>query len=186
MRVTLPAIVALALALSADAVSVGAALGLRYRRPRQIFRLSFHFGLFQALMPLMGALMGRFMLRHVERWDHWIAFALLALLGVRMIRTGVHGSERRGDSIDLTRGFSLIGLSVAVSIDALAAGITLPALGAPIAFSVALIGIVTAVATCVAILLARFVTNWFGARLEIVAGLVLIGLGMNIVFEHIG
>jgi putative Mn2+ efflux pump MntP len=177
-------ILLLALALSADAFSVGAVLGLRYRRPRQIFRLSFHFGLFQALLPLLGAFLGEYVLTHVARWDHWIAFGLLAFLGVRMIRAGSGGRERRAESIDLTRGLSLIGFSLAVSIDALAAGITLPAMGAPIVFSVAVIGVVAATATLAAILLAGSIGKRMGSRVETAAGVVLIGLGLKIVADH--
>jgi putative Mn2+ efflux pump MntP len=183
---TLLEILILALALSADAFSVAAALGTRYRRPRQVFRLSFHFGLFQALLPLVGAFCGSAMLIHIERWDHWLVFGLLSLLGIRMIRTGRHGDRRRAESVDLTRGFSLIGFSLAVSIDAFAAGITLPAVGAPIVLSVVIFGVVTALASLVAIMLARTVAGRLGARVEIVAGLVLIALGLKILADHLG
>ncbi|MBN2369043.1 MAG: manganese efflux pump [Vicinamibacteria bacterium] len=180
-----PEILLLALALSADAFSVAAVLGLRYRQPRQVFRVSFHFGLFQALLPLAGALLGGFMLTHIERWDHWIAFGLLALLGIRMMRSGVRGSGQRTESVDLTRGLSLVGFSLAVSIDAFAAGITLPAVGAPIALSVVLFGVVTAMASLVAIALARSVAGRLGSRVEVAAGVVLIGLGLKILADHL-
>ena len=115
-------IVLLSLALAADAFSVGAALGLRYHRPREVFRVAFHFGLFQALLALVGALVGGALLGAIAGVDHWVAFGLLAALGGRMIWSGWRGGESEAPSVDLTRGWSLVGLSLAVSIDALAAG----------------------------------------------------------------
>jgi putative Mn2+ efflux pump MntP len=181
-----PEILLLSLALAADAFSVGAALGLRYHRPREVFRVAFHFGLFQALLPLIGALLGGALLASVESVDHWIAFGLLALLGSRMIWSGLHDSPDRATGVDLTRGWSLVGLSVAVSIDALAVGITLPAAGAPIALAVTTIGVVAGLATLAAMRFAGSIARHTGSRVEIVAGLVLIGLGVKILLEHTG
>ena len=172
----------LSLALAADAFSVGAALGLRYREPRQVFRLSFHFGLFQALLPLAGALLAGRLLALVERWDHWIAFGLLTFLGGRMLWAGFHPDHDEGDVEDLTRGWSLVGFSLAVSIDALAVGFTLPATGTPILLSVTTFGIVAALATLIAMRLAGPIAQRLGTRVEIVAGLVLIGLGVRIIY----
>jgi putative Mn2+ efflux pump MntP len=177
-------ILLLSLALAADAFSVGAALGLRYRKPRQVFRISFHFGLFQALLPLLGALLGGALLVHVESVDHWIAFGLLALLGARMIRSGLRGDHDDAAEVDLTRGWSLVGLSVAVSIDALAAGITLPTVGAPIGLAVTSFGLVAGLATLLAMRLAGPIALRIGSRVEIVAGVVLIGLGLKILNDH--
>jgi putative Mn2+ efflux pump MntP len=179
-------ILLLALALAADAFSVGAALGLRYRKPREVFRIAFHFGLFQALLPLLGALLGGALLVYVESLDHWIAFGLLALLGSRMIWSGLHDDPDRAMSADLTRGWNLVGLSLAVSIDALAAGITLPAADAPIGLAVTMFGLVAGLATLVAMRFAGSIARHIGSRVEIVAGLILIGLGVKIVLEHTG
>jgi len=179
-------ILLLALALAADAFSVGAALALRYRASRQVFRVAFHFGLFQALLPLLGALLGSALLVHVERFDHWVAFGLLALVGGRMIWSGLHGESERTTSVDLTRGWSLIGLSVAVSIDALAVGITLPAAGAPVGLAVTTFGVVAGLATFVAMRLVAPFARRLGGRIEVVAGLVLIALGIKILQDHTG
>jgi len=175
----------LAFALAADAFTVGAALGLRYRSARQTFRLAFHFGLFQALMPLIGATAGSLLLHSVEAWDHWIAFLLLTILGLRMIRAGWASEDASDDGRDLTRGFSLVAFSVAVSIDALAAGLALPAAAVPIFPTVLLIGTVTGFATVVAIRLAGSIARRLGSRLEVVAGVVLILIGVRIVAAHI-
>jgi putative Mn2+ efflux pump MntP len=176
-------ILLLALALAADAFSVGAALALRYQTARQVFRVAFHFGLFQALLPLLGALIGGAL---VERVDHWVAFGLLALVGGRMIWSGLHEDSRRAGSTDLTRGWSLVGLSVAVSIDALAVGITLPATGAPVGVAVTTFGVVAGLATLVAMRLVAPFARRLGGRVEVVAGLVLIALGVKTLQDHIG
>jgi putative Mn2+ efflux pump MntP len=147
-------ILLLSLALAADAFSVGAALGLQHRGHREILRVALHFGIFQALLPLVGALLGGALLSWVEGADHWIAFGLLAFLGGRMIRSGLRDESAEVAEADLTRGWSLVGLSLAVSIDALAAGITLPATGAPIGPAVAIIGVVTGLATLAAMKMA--------------------------------
>lgn len=179
-------ILLLSLALAADAFSVGAAVGLRYRRPREVFRVAFHFGLFQALLPLVGVLLGGALLSWVEGADHWIAFGLLAFLGGRMIRSGLRNGPAELADADLTRGWSLVALSLAVSVDALAAGITLPAAGAPIGPAVVIIGVVAGLATLAAMKMAGPIARRVGTRVEVVAGLVLIGLGLRILHEHTG
>ncbi|RPH96606.1 manganese efflux pump [candidate division KSB1 bacterium] len=183
---TLLEIFILALALSADAFSVGAAVGLRHPGARQVFRLSFHFGLFQSLMSLAGALAGAFLLSFVESSDHWIVMALLVAIGARMIYAAWKGDAEKYADTDLTRGFSLIGLSLAVSIDALGAGVSLPASNANIPVAVAVIGLVSAAATFCAMRLADKVRAWMGRRCEIIAGIVLILLGIWTPINHLG
>ena len=179
-------ILILALALSADAFSVGAAVGLRHSGPRQVFRLSFHFGLFQSLMSLAGALVGSLFVRYVESCDHWIVFALLTLIGLRMIYLSVKGEAERLADADLTRGLSLVVLSLAVSVDALGAGVSLPAAGANIPTAIIAIGVVSALATVCAMRLADKVRAWIGKRCEIAAGIVLILLGAWTLINHLG
>jgi putative Mn2+ efflux pump MntP len=181
-----PEILLLSLALAADAFSVGAALGLRYRGPREVFRVAFHFGLFQALLPLLGALVGGALLVFVESVDHWIAFSLLSLIGGRMVWSGFQRDAEREVSVDLTRGWSLLGLSLAVSIDALAVGITLPAAGAPVGTAIVMFGLVAGLATLGAMRFASVIAGRAGGRVEILAGLVLIGLGLRILHVHTG
>ena len=179
-------ILILAFALSADAFSVGAAVGLRHPGARQVFRLSFHFGLFQSLMSLAGALAGLLFVRYVESCDHWIVFALLTLIGLRMIYLSVKSEPARLAEADLTRGWALIGLSLAVSVDALGAGVSLPAAGAHIPAAVIVIGVVSALATLCAMRLADKMRAWVGRRCEIVAGIVLILLGAWTLVDHLG
>lgn len=179
-------IVILALALAADAFSVGAAVGISHRKFRQVFRLSFHFGLFHALLPLLGMLLGSICLSFVQGWDHWVVFGLLALIGGRMIFEGVRNEKSRKDTLDFTKGLKLVGLSIVVSIDSFAAGVSLVVTGAPIALSVGIIGLIAALATAIAMLAAGFVSRWIGKRCDIVAGVVLIGLGFKFLLEHLG
>ncbi|NQU65971.1 MAG: manganese efflux pump [SAR324 cluster bacterium] len=179
-------IVLLGFALAADSFTVGATVGLKHRRPRQIFRLSFHFGLFQGLFPLLGALAGTFLLSFMEAWDHWIVFVILTFLGIRMIIGAFKDESDQHAKIDLTKGSSLIGLSTAVSIDALAAGISLSIADAPIAISVTIIGLVSVLATAFAMIAAKFAARWVGKKGEAVAGIVLIGLGLKTLNDHMG
>jgi putative Mn2+ efflux pump MntP len=173
-------IMLLALALAVDAFTVGAAVGLRHGDRPQIFRLSWHFGVFQALMPLIGAQVGRVSARLIGGWDRWVAFGLLAFIGARMVWGSFkpEGERVRGD---LTRGLSLVGLSIAVSIDALAAGFSLGVGEASIALSVVIIGVVAAVLTAVGMLIGGRLRGWVGKRCELAAGVVLIGLGIKVV-----
>lgn len=177
-------ILLLSLALSADAFTVAASVGVRHRGARQISRLTFHFGLFQSLLTLLGALAGSLFVAVMAAYDHWIAFTLLSLVGMHMIYTARKSRTQQFANVDLTKGLSLVGLSLAVSLDALAAGAGLPAVRASLSIAVVMIGVTTAVATLVAMLLAGRMANHLGKWLEMVAGLVLIGLGVWTLFSH--
>ncbi|RMF42991.1 MAG: manganese efflux pump, partial [Deltaproteobacteria bacterium] len=124
---------AVALAMDAFAVALGTSLALPRLTGRHLFRLGWHFGLFQALMPIAGWLAGLTVQRWIVAIDHWIAFGLLLFIGGRMIREAIAGEEERSET-DPTRGWSLVLLSVATSIDALAVGLTLAMLGVSIWF----------------------------------------------------
>lgn len=183
---SLPELAAVALALAADAFSVGVAVGLTRRSKRERFRLSFHFGLFQAIMPLLGALAGAALVSRIEAWDHWLAFGLLAVIGGRMILQAAGGGEVRADAGDPTRGLRLVGLSIAVSVDALAVGFTLGLEDVSIPLAVALIGATAAALTLVGMLLAGSFASRLGRRAETFAGVVLVAIGAKIVLEHLG
>ena len=176
----------LSLALAADAFSVGAAVGLRHRGARPMFRLAFHFGLFQSLFAGIGVLAGGTFTSVIKGWDHWVAFGLLAVLGLKMIRGAFRKDEKQQDGArDPTRGMSLVGFSAAVSIDAMAVGIGLAALHAPMALALSLIGFTSAAATLAAMLLAGGIASRVGSKMEPAAGLVLIGIGLKILIEHL-
>ncbi|MBN2430448.1 MAG: manganese efflux pump [Acidobacteria bacterium] len=169
----------LALALATDAFSVGAAVGLHHRRPRQIFRLSWHFGIFQSLMAFLGWLAGRIVVQYIGEWDHWLAAGVLILLGLHLAWEGWR-NEPSLHSADLTRGFAMVGLSMAVSIDALAAGLGLAVLQTPLWLTITLIGLVALAATAVSMLMAARIARYLGRYGGLAAGLVLIVLGIRV------
>lgn len=173
----------LALALAMDAFAVALTQGARFRPSAAGgFAIAATFGVFQALMPLAGWAIGAVALVYVEAVDHWIAFGLLAFLGVRML--GGHVGE--GEAAQSLTGRALLLAGVATSIDALAAGITLPALGVTPWLAAALIGLVTFVMSGAGVMLGRVAGDRWGAWAERAGGVILIGLGVKILAEHSG
>ncbi|MFO6430759.1 manganese efflux pump MntP family protein [Erythrobacter sp. W302b] len=173
----------LALALAMDAFAVALTQGARFRpSPRGGLAIALTFGVFQALMPLAGWVIGAVALIYVEAVDHWIAFGLLTFLGVRML--GGHVGEE--EAARALTGRTLLIAGVATSIDALAAGITLPTLGLSPWLAVALIGIVTFVMSGAGVVLGRRAGDHWGEWAERIGGVILIGLGVKILAEHSG
>lgn len=178
----------MAAALSTDAFAVAIVTGLSLdpMGRRHVFRLSFHFGLFQALMPILGWGAGAAVRSYIADYDHWVAFALLLFVGVRMAVGAVLGSEATNTPLDPTRGWNLVLLSVATSIDALAVGLSLGMIRAGILLPAAVIGMTTAGLTALGMRLGRTIGVLWGRRVEVAGGLVLIGIGAKIVIDHIG
>ena len=179
--------IAVGLAMDAFAVSLGAGATSFARGRRARFRLAFHFGLFQALMPIAGWLLGSSVARYISSVDHWIAFGLLALVGGRMVRDGFAGGERPPDtSRDPSRGMTLVLLSVATSIDALAVGLTLAMLEVTIWHAAAVIGVVTGALSLAGIALGNRFGTLLGRRMEVAGGFILIAIGLRILVGHLG
>ncbi len=177
--------IAVALAMDAFAVALGAGITLTSVTPRHLFRLGFHFGLFQALMPVLGWLAGMSIHRWISAFDHWVAFVLLVLVGVRMIReAGSNNAPGAKRPSDPTRGWTLLVLSVATSIDALAVGLSLAALGVAIWAPALLIGIVCAALTVAGMLLGSKIGALWGKKVEIFGGVLLILIGIRILADH--
>lgn len=173
----------LALALAMDAFAVALTQGAKFRPDaRGGLAIALTFGVFQALMPLAGWLIGAVALVYVEAVDHWIAFGLLAFLGMRMLGGHV-GDEEASHALT---GRALLLAGVATSIDALAAGITLPTLGVTPWIAVALIGLVTFAMSGVGVVLGRRAGDHLGEWAERIGGVILIGLGVKILAEHSG
>lgn len=182
----LPTIFLLAVVLGLDAFAVALSAGASLGRVtgRQMFRLSFHFGLFQFMMPVLGWLAGAQFVGAIGRVDHWIAFGLLAFIGGRML----HASFRpEGEKIatDMTRGLTLVSLSVATSIDALAVGLSLALLKVAVLLPSAIIGLVAAAMTVAGMRLGQRGSARIGRHMERIGGIVLIGIGIRIVIEHL-
>jgi putative Mn2+ efflux pump MntP len=177
---------ALALAMDAFAVSLGLGLRLRPATGAQTFRLAFHFGLFQFLMPVIGWTAGEGFVRHIGGYDHWVAFGLLVAVGGKMILESLRREARirAGDS-DPTRGLSLFILSIATSLDALAVGLTLAALHLDIVYPAAVIGVVAFFMTVTGMKLGPLLGKVIGKRAELMGGVILILIGLKILSEHL-
>jgi putative Mn2+ efflux pump MntP len=177
------AAIALALALAMDAFAVALTQGAKFRPGlRGGLAIAVTFGVFQALMPLAGWVIGAVALIYIEAVDHWIAFGLLTFLGVRML--GGHVGEEEA-SHALT-GRALLVAGVATSVDALAAGITLPTLSIAPLTAAALIGLVTFALSGAGVMLGRLAGDRWGAWAERAGGVILIALGAKILAEHSG
>ena len=178
--------IAVALAMDAFAVSVSAAATLPAVTWRHYFRLSFHFGLFQFLMPVVGWALGLSVRSYIETWDHWIAFAMLALVGLNMLREAWFGEEEESSSGDPSRGLQLVMLAVATSIDAMAVGLSFAMLGVSVWWPAAVIGLVCAAITATGVKLGRLLgsSSFLGNKASVLGGLVLIGIGLKILHEH--
>ena len=177
--------IAVGLAMDAFAVSIAVGLTLKQVSLRQTFRLSYHFGLFQALMPIAGWLAGRSIARWISPFDHWIAFGLLAAIGGKMIYEAVAGDEEEDTPKDPTKGASLVVLSVATSIDALAVGLSLALLGVDIWYPALVIGLVAVAFTATGLHLGKRFGALLGRRVEIFGGATLIAIGVRILVEHL-
>jgi putative Mn2+ efflux pump MntP len=177
--------IAIGLAMDAFAVSIAVGLSLKQVSLRQTFRLSYHFGLFQALMPIVGWLAGR----SVERWispvDHWIAFGLLAVIGGKMIYEALTEDVEDEQRKDPTKGASLVVLSVATSIDALAVGLSLALLGVEIWYPALVIGLVALIFTATGLHLGKRFGALLGRRMEVIGGGILLAIGVRILIEHL-
>jgi manganese efflux pump family protein len=179
-------VIAFGLAMDCFAVSLGIGATPKPLTPRSIFRLSFHFGLFQTGMTLLGWLLGNTAVNLIGGFDHWIAMLLLAWVGGRMLLEGFSKHEENAveEFTDPTRGSSLVMLSVATSIDALGVGLSLGLLKQNVLIASLLIGAVTLVVSIAGLLGGSQLSSRFGKRVEVLGGLVLIAIGIRIVLTH--
>lgn len=178
-----------ALALAMDSFTVAIAAGLILKRVKlgNFLTIAFFFGLFQALMPLMGWAGSVYFYNLIENYDHWIAFAILVFLGVKMIREGVQDEEEH--HFDPTRLATVLVLSVGVSIDALAVGISFTCIGmntlASLVFPLIAIGLASFVLALGGCFIGSLVGNKLRLPVEPLGGVVLILLGIKILCEHL-
>ncbi len=184
--------IAIALAMDAFAVSISISASLKDVHTRQIFRLSFHFGLFQAIMPVLGWYTGNFFGQWFLSYDHWIAFFILWAIGGKILyQTLFEKEENHSQTLtegvvkDPTRGISLIMLSIATSIDAYAVGLSFAFIGVSIWFPSFWIGITAGFLTLVGMQIGSYVGRKFGKSMEIVGAILLFSIGIKILFEHL-
>jgi putative Mn2+ efflux pump MntP len=183
-------LLALALAADATAVSITAGIAAKRVRLRDALFLGGSFGVAQGLMPVLGWAVGRRFSSEIEAWDHWLVLVLLGGIGAKMIVDGVRAWRAKDDpSKDApTNPFAprnVLLMSVATSIDALAAGVTLPLLDVHIVIAAIVIAAVTFVLCVLGALLGRRLGVRLGPRLDIAGGLILIGLGIKTVIDHV-
>ena len=176
-------LIALSMAMDAFAVSLGSGVKIG-PGPRPLFRIAFHFGLFQAVMPVVGWLFGNSIEPYIKNYDHWVAFGLLVFVGLRMIRSGLSKDEEETLK-DPSRGMTMVMLSIAVSIDALAIGLSLSLLGITIWTPALVIGLVTGALSLIGLRVGNGFGQRYGKPVEVLGGLVLIGIGIRIVMSHI-
>lgn len=176
-------LLAVGLAMDAFAVSLAAGGHKDVVGFRPMFRLSFHFGFFQFLMPVLGWALGVRLAEAIHSFDHWLAFGLLAFVGGRMIYAGLSTAAEVVSS-DPSRGLTLIGLCVATSIDALAVGMSLAFIRVNIWYPSVVIGVVTAGLSLVGLRLGNRVGKLVGRRMEVVGGILLLLIGLKILASH--
>jgi putative Mn2+ efflux pump MntP len=179
--------IAVGMAMDTFAVAIAVSVKLRKASGRQLFRLSFHFGWFQFMMPVVGWFAGAALTGWLGTWDHWIAFGLLAFIGGKMVYESFTQFQEaeRGAGGDPTRGVSLVLLSVATSIDALAVGFSFSLLKVTIWQPAVVIGAVTGLLTLLGMRIGSRLGARLGKRMELAGGLVLIGTGLKILLEHL-
>ena len=175
--------IAVGLSMDAFAVSICKGLSVRRLRPRHNLICGLYFGGFQALMPVIGWLLGRQFESLIKSVDHWIAFALLVLIGANMIREAVKNEEE-----NLNDSFSpktMLPLAVATSIDALAVGVTFAFLDVEIVPAVSMIGATTFILSAIGVKIGNVFGTKYKSKAELVGGIVLIAMGIKILIEHL-
>lgn len=175
-----------AIALSMDALSVSVINGFTIKKLhfQHAFRIAFSFGLFQALMPLIGWAAGRTFSVYIEKYDHWVAFLLLLFIGSKMIFESFSMDEEC-DSKSCLHLPTLLLLSIATSIDALAVGLSFAFLRISIIQPVLIIGLVTFVICLCGVYIGNKIGHFFEKKLELAGGIILILIGLKILIEHL-
>ena len=185
-------VIALGLSMDAFAVSISKGLAMRAFRWKQALAIACCFGLFQGIMPAIGYVVGLQFSQMIQNWDHWIAFALLVLIGVNMIREGVSSDDEPAPSLISLK--HLLTLGVATSIDALAVGVSFAFLSVDIVLAVFIIGLITFVISFIGLITfvisfigvksGHFLGKKFKSKAEIFGGLVLLVMAVKILHEH--
>ncbi len=187
--------IAVGVAMDVFAVSLGIGCAGQATTARAKFRLAFHFGLFQGGMTLLGYLLGSTVVNLIAGFDHWVAFILLVFVGGKMIKEGVEkdSMEKESSAMDLadersrgdpSRGGTLVLLSIATSIDALAVGLSMAMIQAAIAGASLIIGLTSSGFSLVGTRWGCELGERFGKRMEVIGGLILIGIGLRILVTH--
>lgn len=177
-------LIAIGLSMDAFAVSITSGITVQCLKIKHAFKIAFFFGAFQAIMPVLGWLAGIGLKSSVESIDHWIAFGLLTFIGLKMIYEAVwiKEIEKKCDPLNL---IVLFGLAIATSIDALAVGITFAFIKVPIITPALIIGIITFTISLSGVYIGNRMGDRLGSKMEVIGGLILIGIGIKILLEHL-
>jgi putative Mn2+ efflux pump MntP len=176
--------IAVGLAMDAFTVSLCVATAGEICDRRGKLRLAAHFGIFQGGMAALGWLAGATIVNFVAEFDHWIALILLGYVGISLIRSGFD-PEARAFQQDPSKGKMLVMLSVATSIDAFAVGLSIAMIQIPVLFSVLMIGVVATLLSIVGLFAGTRLSTAFGKRMEILGGVILLGIGIRVVVTHL-
>lgn len=176
-------ILAVGLSMDAFAVSVCKGLSLGKIKPKHMCIAGVWFGGFQALMPLIGYFLGSFFAEMIEKYDHWVAFVLLAIIGGNMIKESFGKDEKVDSSMDVK---SMLLLAIATSIDALAVGVTFAFLQVQIVPAVSFIGVITFIFSAVGVKIGSLFGTKYKSKAELFGGIVLVLIGIKILLEGIG
>lgn len=178
--------IGIGLAMDAFAVSICKGLSMKKMNWKKAGIIGLYFGGFQSLMPAIGFFLGVGFESKIKSIDHWIAFILLFLLGVNMIKDAItEGSESAKEANDATDFKTMIVLAIATSIDALAVGITFAFLSVDILFAISIIGIITFTISTIGVKIGNVFGDKYEKKAEVVGGLILILIGVNILLEHL-
>lgn len=176
-------LIAVGLAMDAFAVSVCKGLSMSKMEWKKAVVIGLYFGGFQALMPLIGYVLGVGFEDKIKSLDHWIAFILLVFIGMNMIKEAFETKEESNDKIDFK---TMIILSIATSIDALAVGVTFAFLNVNIMLAISLIGIITFIISMIGVKIGNVFGDKYETKAELAGGFILIFLGVKILLEHLG
>ena len=179
-------IIAIGIGLAMDAFAVSICKGLSMKKIdwKKAIIIALYFGIFQALMPVLGYFLGSTFSSFVQSVDHWIAFILLAIIGGNMIKDSTDDEvEKRNDKVDVK---TMLLLAIATSIDALAVGVTFAFFEVNLLLSISIIGIITFVLSLLGVIIGNKFGDKFQNRAELAGGIVLIIIGLKILLEHLG
>ena len=183
---TLSAIILLAFGMSMDAFAVSISKGATLNKPKfsEALRTGLIFGSVEAITPLIGWGLGMLASQFVLEWNHWIAFVLLVFLGGRMMVEGIRGNDEEEEAPTRHGFWLLVTTAIATSLDAMAVGVGLAFLQVNIVFTALAIGCATLIMTTIGMMLGRFIGPMLGKRAEILGGIVLVGMGVEILWSH--
>lgn len=172
------------LAMDAFAVSICKGLSMKKLSRKKAMVIALYFGIFQALMPVLGYFLGSAFSSFVHSVDHWIAFILLTIIGGKMIKDSTEDeTKNRDDKIDVK---TMLVLAVATSIDALAVGVTFAFFKVNLLLSISIIGVITFVLSFMGVIIGNKFGDKFQHKAELAGGIVLVIIGLKILLEHLG